>query len=277
MFGRRKKEQKKPLVLTGYIEKEPEVTVAPVKRKPGEKVYIPEVQVIHDEFNSEVDRLLAKAKIDREGSDDLDQRVSKLSELSSLGFTNTKGKEETERDVENVIEAKMLTKAIEYFSFTYPQYKFITEDSVKKICKKYSLIYASVGRYIGEVPDYNIKQMQEFKVKDEDKVYVLRQWIRQMGQAETFMSHDGYLNFNKTPDSNRIGDAVSAAKFQIAAPISDFNTVGMRVSDFKLEADAPLDPIVLQPVMYKMQQYYLIVTAWGPEASDPLVVNQKMN
>jgi len=35
--------------------------------------------------------------------------------------------------------------------------------------------------------------------------------------------------------------------------------------------------VVLKPVVYNKQKYYLIVTAWGLEASDELVVNQKMN
>jgi len=37
------------------------------------------------------------------------------------------------------------------------------------------------------------------------------------------------------------------------------------------------DPVVLCPVMYGSEKYYLIVTAWGKEASDKAVVNQKMN
>jgi hypothetical protein len=37
------------------------------------------------------------------------------------------------------------------------------------------------------------------------------------------------------------------------------------------------DPIVLKPVCYKKRKYFLIVTAWGLEAADELVVNPNHN
>lgn len=42
---------------------------------------------------------------------------------------------------------------------------------------------------------------------------------------------------------------------------------------YKLEKKFIPDPVVLQPV----KGGYLILTAWGDEASDPLVVNQNFN
>lgn len=37
------------------------------------------------------------------------------------------------------------------------------------------------------------------------------------------------------------------------------------------------DPVVLKPVIYNSQKYYLIVTAWGLEAGDEIVVNSNHN
>jgi len=63
-------------------------------------------------------------------------------------------------------------------------------------------------------------------------------------------------------------------KFRICAPKSDFNTMGYEVREgYKLV----YDPIVLQPVEYNGIKGNLIITAWGDEASDEIVVNQTMN
>jgi hypothetical protein len=37
------------------------------------------------------------------------------------------------------------------------------------------------------------------------------------------------------------------------------------------------DPVVLKPVIYKEVKHYLIVTAWGIEAQDELVLNPTHN
>ena len=59
---------------------------------------------------------------------------------------------------------------------------------------------------------------------------------------------------------------------QICAPIADMDTSGMRLADgYKLEIIP--DPVVLQPV----KAGYLIVTAWGDEASDEMTVNSNHN
>jgi hypothetical protein len=54
----------------------------------------------------------------------------------------------------------------------------------------------------------------------------------------------------------------------------------MQLENFELKVKPPKeDPIVLYPVHHNNNgsKYYLIVTAWGDEASDSLVVNHKMN
>lgn len=37
------------------------------------------------------------------------------------------------------------------------------------------------------------------------------------------------------------------------------------------------DPIVMKPVFYKGKAFKLICSAWGKEAEDELVVNEKLN
>ena len=64
---------------------------------------------------------------------------------------------------------------------------------------------------------------------------------------------------------------------EIAAPLKDFNMTNAEVKGFKISKIEIPDPIVLKPVIFNNQKHYLIVTAWGLEASDELVVNQKFN
>jgi hypothetical protein len=64
---------------------------------------------------------------------------------------------------------------------------------------------------------------------------------------------------------------------EIVAPLIDFNMTDSEIKDFKISKIEIPDPIVLKPVYFNNQKHYLIVTAWGLEASDEIVVNQKMN
>lgn len=63
---------------------------------------------------------------------------------------------------------------------------------------------------------------------------------------------------------------------QICAPVKDMDMTKISLEDEykmkKVYKDIP-DPVVLQPV----KGGYLILTAWGDEASDPIVVNEINN
>lgn len=61
---------------------------------------------------------------------------------------------------------------------------------------------------------------------------------------------------------------------KICAPKEDFDTMGWVVKDgYRLV----WDPVVLQPVSREGVDGYLIVTAWGDEASDEIVVSESAN
>ena len=60
----------------------------------------------------------------------------------------------------------------------------------------------------------------------------------------------------------------------IAAPKKDFNiTDTQEIKKFKLFDKPVPDPVILAPVIGG----YLIVTAWGDEASDPIIQNEINN
>jgi hypothetical protein len=264
------------------------------KTKPAQKSTKEIIEEIHDSFYTEVDNLLAEAKIEKSLSTDKQDLIEKQNKLTSLGFHNTKEVKEANEEIlrlqklekENVSK-KELIEAINYFSFKYPYYKFITEESVKKICEKYNLIYSTVDRYTGTVPDSNIKQMLEFKIQEEDECYEkelsVRGFMRRVNTSLiSFQEKEMLKNDLEYSDPIFLLDdlyrtIIKKLPLEICAPIKDFDLQGHELKDFKLSKIEIPDPVVLQPVFFKGKKHYLIVTAWGDEASDELVVNQNMN
>jgi len=238
------------------------------------------IDQIHDEFYTEVDKLLEFAKVLKPLDTVKQEVIDKAKRLEKLGFINTKNsdlaREESKRLQELQVEnskKQELKEAILYFSNKYPLYKFITEDSVRKICEKYNLTYGEVGLYRGDVPDKNLKEIENFKVDKEDLFY--RYSDNHRGTHKTNYCYEE-IKLKLDDKWDNITDRYKLP-LEIAAPLKDFNSSGMEVKNFKLSKIEIPDPIVLQPVLYKRTKHYLIVTAWGQEAIDPLVLNPKFN
>lgn len=244
------------------------------------------IEEIHESFYTEVDRLLASAKIANSLDTNKQGLIEKCARLKTLGFTNTQEVKEAEVEITRLDNLKLdnekkktLIEAINYFSFKYPNYKFITEDSVKKICAKYNLVYGAIDRYIGTVPDKNLRQMENFKVLEDDECFAYGRESFWGGEREISikyqtveeykinMGNDMYMYSNYSQKINM------KCPLEIAAPLKDFNMEGLEVKDFKLSKIEIPDPVVLKPVIFHGQKHYLIVTAWGIEAGDELVVN----
>lgn len=257
------------------------------------------IEEIHDTFYTEVDRLLYNAKISKSLDTDKQDLIDKFARLKALGFTNTKEVKDAELEIERINNLKIeneankdLTEAINYFGLKYPNYKFITQDSVKKICEKYNLVYGTIDKYIGTVPDKNLKHIEEFKIKEEDCLYVLNKYFYGMRfnridsyfnitfntyKSLIFHKENSILDTELTGTFNKNHQEFFKSKMEIAAPLKDFDMKDYEIKDFKLSKIEIPDPVVLHPVMFKDKKYYLIVTAWGLESKDELVVNQKFN
>lgn len=246
------------------------------------------IDEIHESFYTEVDKLLAHAKVKLSTDTTKQALIDKCNRLEALGFTQTKEVVEARKEIQrlNTLEIEnekrsKLTEAINYFSNKYPQYKFITEESVKKICEKYNLVYGSIANYRGTVPDENLRQMENFSIKEQDKIYL-------QGYRGTFSGQTKYEAIDLKTYKDRSQSDIWArhgnfsykeAFLEIAAPAKDFDMTGMELNGTKIVAkpiEIP-DPVVLQPVIYDGVKHYLIVTAWGQEASDELVVNERNN
>jgi hypothetical protein len=86
------------------------------------------------------------------------------------------------------------------------------------------------------------------------------------------------INENNNKNNNIIDRySCEKSKLVIAAPISDFDTRYMKIQNHQLVKAPVQDPIVLKPVIFNEKKYFLIMSAWGKEASDENVVNQNFN
>jgi hypothetical protein len=248
---------------------------------------IPElIQEIHTSFETEVDSLLEFSKEILPVVTDKSDLIDKHNRLSRVGFTNTnEGKianQELERlsqiEVENK-KKQVLHEAINYFAFTYPQYKFITEESVNKLCQKYGLVFGEVSYYIGDVPEKNLLQIENFKIKPEDECWELHTYSMYerdevMYCGETYCKREkNSFYIRNAYESSYVMTKLSDLK--IVASLKDFDTSRMELKGYELKAIP--DPVVIKPVIYKNNRYFLVVTAWGLESSDEDVVNERSN
>lgn len=245
------------------------------------------IEQIHNDFDTAGEKLLIEAK------EILSKEVdcSKGKRLESLGFLSSKSVVEAKQLQSEKDKKKELATLIEYYSIHYPNNKFITEDAVASICKKYGLLCADVSYYIGEVPEKNLKEIEAFKLRDEDMQtrsnfddYLAMAQRQAMRQAQSMMNMDWQSPLGLSSLERQIRRPLYSQtlampttevtrkvkpSFKICAPENEFNTRGLIKSGHHLIPD----PIVLQPV----KGGYLIVSKWGLEGKDPSLVNEVHN
>jgi hypothetical protein len=232
--------------------------------------YAEAITMVHKEFLTAGDKLYESAL--RFINEPLKVNKEKIGRLKKLGFTLTKEVVLTEKSLAKEAESETILNRIKYYRDKYPLYKFITEEKIQTICEKYGLIYGDVSSYKGFVPDKNLKDMELFHVDQEDidEIYTsgLTGWMDM-----TLLYGWGQRNIGNTPlpapTPEIIKEKIPA--FYIAAPQKDFDTSDKEIKKFKLQ------PIPDPVVMCKVRNGYLIITAWGDEASDPLIKNEIVN
>jgi hypothetical protein len=230
-----------------------------------EPVKDPQVVIaeIHNSFDTASEKLLNDAKVILAGSYD----IEKGERLKKIGFVSAKKAVEASTIISEKQKNEELAKLIEYYQMNYPNNKFITEEKTKEICQKYGLLCAETKYYISDVPEKNLSEIENFKLKETEMEKIEYGWMKWERTA-----HGGYL----MPSSKK--DEAETHHFEkpdlkICASVKDFYTKNMRIEDgYKLELNLP-DPIVLQPV----KGGYLVVSKWGLEAEDADLINEKMN
>jgi hypothetical protein len=261
------------------------------------------VEKIHNEVFSAQDNILAKAKeiIAKEIPADPEKDL-RIAKLKDLGFTKAKDVIEWEGRYNERNQAITKRGLIEYYAETYPMHRFIDEETVKEICKKYKLLLADAKNYTAEIPVKNQNDIINFRVRESD----LKNSDMWGAMAQAIETHDqhtqrhrriydsfgspmrtddegpqyagfmGYLPALKAAkveeyDPNPSNKMVPAKGIKIMAPehMLDMKSNGNHKRGYILVDD----PIVLQPV----KGGYLIISCWGKEASDPKVSNSKHN
>lgn len=262
------------------------------------------VEEIHNEFDAAQDRLLQEAKNIINGC----LLNNKAERLKNLGFSAAEIVVQNEAKKRLLVKSKEQADLIEYYATNYPFQKFLTEDELDRICKKYNLVYAPVSAYKKDVPEKNIYEIegatplkQQDFVADYNILHITSWWrnvpneikeiikkglrwdsskieeaedrkvielIRQNGYNGSF---NGYIYHTAT---------ITTIKRQglfIAAPKSYFNLDALKQDNqfgyFSFSEREINDPIVFRFCNGGIQ----IITKWGLEASDEIVVNEKMN
>lgn len=261
------------------LPKKEEVVV--MEELPVKTPTMPTVAEIHQNFFTEVDRLLEEARIFRTVEINNPTVFEKGKRLANLGFTNAKSVQESKDEQARLdklqqenVEKKRLADAISYFSNKYPLYRFITMDSINRICDKYGLKWGEVYLYEGEVPDKNLAEIENAKIDETDIAYSANS---EYSNSKVFMSAKDYKNYREASSNYHRYYGFNELGFIIAAPRKDFRADTAERDNQIIEKPAPLDPIVMKPVMFQNKVYYLIISAWGDEASDPEVVNMINN
>lgn len=239
---------------------------------------------IHNDFYTEADRILQESESHKK---DLlpNEEFEKLKKLRKLGFTNVPNIEPFYKDDlkrHHIKEGKKLAEAIEYFSQKYPTKRLITKEGIDKICKKYSLIYGKVSQFIGEIPKKNVDEIVNFNVDKEDLIYKSSSWSS--GSSYKYLKESKQFEFNEDMSIYAHDDIYKPFSLMIAATQKDFKLTFEQLTRIdKLskegiyEIPEVLDPVVFQPVMFENTEYFLIVSAWGPEAGDIEVINPLNN
>jgi hypothetical protein len=136
-----------------------------------------------------------------------------------------------------------------------------------------------VSRYKGEVPKKNIAEIAKFHnnnpVKEQDNRYVahnMRSWDGKEATYSEYKAH--YDRLHNSSTYQRMAYSTNYSKdtgYKICASLKDMNMDRAELKGNRI-VNIP-DPVVLYPVT----NGYLIISAWGIEANDEYVVNQKMN
>lgn len=247
------------------------------------------VEKIHNEIDTAQDRLLAESlSIIKNNTTKLD----KAKRLENIGFVRS----ETVQSSKQLQLTEDKANIIQYYKKQYPFLKFITIEELDRICDKYNLIYAQVDRYIKDVPERNIKEIENAQpLKKGDDMYntftysfnffgyvpiKVRRFFKTFKSDIRLVSDDDFRD--KCPikyEGEHLYNSGGLKTFEtkmgglfIAAPKSHFDLSELKqhkngfFSVFKI---VPKDPIVFRFVRGGVQ----IITKWGDEAEESSLLN----
>ncbi|MCW3111368.1 MAG: hypothetical protein JWQ09_5874 [Segetibacter sp.] len=267
------------------------------------KPYPQVVQDIHNEFNNAGERLLQESLDIIEKAEKID--LNKASRLNSVGFSNNPLLAKANKIEAETRTPALMAQIVLNYQKKYPLYKFISNADIDKICKKYNLVRGNTEQFIGFVPEKNLSEIEKFtnQYSVSPRVFINNirfKYTYQQGLQKVFLdklksnnnfirkedfsyyraSFDDKSDFEHYYIKEYVGiesiEKVNVPPFDICAPKKDMisNEKWYAIKGLlSLTVSVAPDPVVLYPVEHGA----IIVTAWGDEASDPLVLNEQMN
>lgn len=258
------------------------------------------VDLKNNELDNEINNLDLKLE-------DFKVTIEKSERLNKIGFSSglkiekklsnkllkekeelAKKKEKLNENKTNISKTKLINanyiELFKKYSEKYPLYKFITDGMVEDICEKYGLFLGSSEMYISDIPDKNIQEIENFltaKIDKEDLIYSVHQ-SSVFGSETISWNYDEVEEYHRRKSNPHYRHYVGLTSyyvkdsnkfFNIVAPLKDFDLTDKVLDGRTIKDIVKDDPIVLKKVVGG----YLVVTAWGLEASDPNVMNPKMN
>lgn len=162
-------------------------------------------------------------------------------------------------------------------------YKFILEPQLERVCEKYNLYVRKLQYFLGDIPEKNIQDIMNFKV-----------YINDLPISNNHKNNISHFLYQNT-DAYRNGISNRKLKIElkdfkklqllplleIASVKSLLHSEAFLRSKERIIGSAEIEPknqVDLDPiVLCKTIHGYIIITAWGDEANDELVLNQNQN
>jgi hypothetical protein len=262
------------------------------------------VEQIHAEFDSAVGELTnfaiksaekAEEIVIKEDSDE--DLTLKVKRMEKLGFGNSNVVQdfnEKQNKKQKIVNKKQnlnnlsenLLNEINEYKVKFPGFKIITFSQTMKICEKYNLHMGESKLYSGDIPDKNLQDIASFDESNAKKNMCKNYKIKYpLSNLKNLISSSGRGYY-------AVENGHIDISYQICAPLKDFNTngcikIGREIfthnSDTKFNWEKPNlkfnDPIVLFPIILKSLKEigFAIVTAWGLEAQDEMILNPISN
>lgn len=258
---------------------EPVVKAVPVTKKVT-------VEQIHNEFLTAGDRLLKEALTVLEAPPI--ENENKAKNLHKFGFVQQGLAKEYSNQQNRKAHANVNQEAVLGVRDLYPTHKWITSIIAIDICKKYNLVLGEVNQFTGFVPEKNLNDIAKFfeMYPQEQTRYVSGRSYNKAGwdifTEEQFKERKEWFENLLTEERQSrwgMGMYPQDTIINICAPLKDIKLRDdEKVENNMIVRETPPDPIVLlQKKSPNGIDGFLIITAWGDEASDPLVVNENNN
>lgn len=245
------------------------------------------IDEIHEKVDNASEKVLAEANAIIGRTTD-NERMAILEQLATSGFPNAKEVIKAKKDLEELKLAKEKAKWITHYQTHYPN-KYILVEDMRKICEEYHLLLGSDRDYIDSIPEKNQREIVNFKLREEDRVYYMgsvRVTSQTIEKGEglvdwTEITKDEYMRLTDGGTKKETGHRHSKKfficnddYFSIAATPDMFDLKGKVVEGIDIKKKVEWnDPIVLKAVKYG----YIVVSVWGQELAIEKIRNERSN